>query len=713
MTSPLWRALLLSALSSAMLALPAHAATAADAAADESAQADGKPPTEVVVNANRQAAIGYNPTNATSATRLDVPLRDVPQTVNVVPLAVLHDQGANSIQDALRNVPGVAMGAGDGQRDQVFIRGFTAIEDQYVDGLRDDALYFRDLSNVQSVELVKGPAAVLYGRGSSGGLINRVTKKPGIDLAEATLRYGSWGDVRGEVDLAHAMPEDHVAFRLTGAVEDADSYRSQGMLERKALAPSVAVDLSEKTKLLVQADWLDDKRVNDFGVPSYHGLPVNVSPSTYYGAANAAAADYVRSRVASTTETLTHEVSDTLKLREAFRYYRYSLDRNSTQVGTVNEAAQTATLTHAHVGRMEHGWTNQTEADQKFDVAGIQNELLVGVELSHQTKDAITISRGTVGTVSLFNPVLPTVTPGNAGTITANNRGLFDDAGVYAQDMLTLTDQVKALVGIRFDRFEQRTLQNLAGQANLSRVDRNYSPRAGLVWQPTGTQSYYVSWSRSFQPSGESFALAANNADIAPESTHNIEVGAKLDWFDGRLSTTASLFRLERSGIKATDPTTLTMIAVGTQRTDGLELTASLDLTEGWKAIAGYSYMDSVVTDSVAVDSGRPVEGRRGTLAPRHMGNLWLTKAIGDHFGVGAGMNYVGNRFANPGNTVILPSYATGDAMAWYEEGHVRLQVNVYNLTDERYIVSGHGTSINFNQPGAPRSVMGTVRVSF
>lgn len=721
MRRPVLHALLLTVLSPLTLSLPAHADTGAvtDGAADSGAvnatpdtTVDDQPVAEVVINANRRP-VGYNPTIANSATRIDVPLRDVPQTVNVVPLEVLHDQAANSIQDALRNVPGLAMGAGDGQRDQVFIRGFSAIGDQYVDGIRDDALYYRDLSNVQSVEVVKGPASVLYGRGSSGGLINRITKKPGDDLAEATLRVGSWGDVRGEIDLAHALPDEHVAFRLTGAVESADSYRQQGNLDRKALAPSFSVDIGEKTRFLAQADYLEDRRINDFGIPSYHGLPINVPVDTYYGAADAKDADYVQSRVASTTETLTHEVNDSLKLRDAFRYYRYNLDRNSTQVGSVNEAAQTATLTHAHLGRAEHGWSNQTEADQKFDFAGIKNELLLGVELSHQTKDAITISRGTVGTVSLFNPVLPVVAPGNAGTITANNRGLFDNTGVYAQDMITLTQQVKALVGIRFDRFEQRTLQHITGQANISRVDRNYSPRAGLVWQPDDNQSYYVSWSRSFQPSGESFALAANNADIAPESTHNIEVGAKLDFFDGRLSTTASLFRLERSGIKATDATTLTMIAVGTQRTDGLELTSTLDLSDGWKAIAGYSYLDSEVTKSVAVDSGRRVQGRRGTLAPRHMGNLWLTKALGDHFGVGAGMNYVGDRYANPGNTVILPAYATGAAMAWYEQGRIRLQLNVDNLTDEKYIVSGHGTSANYNMPGAPRSVMGTIRVSY
>ncbi|TWB42412.1 TonB-dependent receptor [Nitrospirillum pindoramense] len=700
------------------LALPAMAAgpDEADAAA-EGGKSGGILP-EVVVSADRQAAMGYNPKDAVSATRMDMALRDVPQTVNVVPLAVMRDQGALSLQDVMRNIPGIGLSTGDGQRDQVSIRGFSAIADQYVDGLRDDALYFRDLSNLQSVEVVKGPASVLYGRGSSGGLINRITKKPGIDLAEASFRYGGWDDRRGEVDLAHVLPDTGVALRLTGAIEAADSYRQQQFLDRKALAPSAEFNLDEKTKLLVQADYLEDKRVTDFGIPAYHGLPVDVPPGTYYGAANARDADYSQSRVRSTTETLTHEVNDSLSLRNAFRYYRYNLDRRNTLVGSVNEAARTAALTRSIVGRYEHGWFNQSEAVQKFSLAGIDNQLLLGLEVGHQTKDAITYSQGTVATVALFNPVLPTLNPGTFGTVTANNRGLFDTTGVYAQDMVTLLPELKALVGMRFDRFEQRTLQHLANLANLSRTDRNWSPRAGLVWQPTDdkaevAQSYYVSWSRSFQPSGEAFSVAANNADIAPESTRNVEVGAKLDFWQGRLSTTASLFRLERSGIKTTDPVTQKLLPIGVQRTDGVELTGALDLSDGWKAIAGYAYLDARVTESVAKDAGVPVQGKRATITPRHSTNLWVTKAFGNRFGLGGGMNYVGDRYANPGNTVTLPSYVTVDAMAWYRQGPVTLQVNIYNIADERYIVSAHGSNANLNLPGSPRSVMGSVKISY
>ena len=230
---------------------------------------------------------GYTTPDATSGTKTNAPLRDVPQTINVVPARVLEDQHVNSMQDALKNVPGVSFSHGDGQRDQVSIRGFSAIADQYVDGFRDDALYFRDLSNIERVDVIKGPAAVLYGRGSAGGLINRISKKPGKDITAANLSLGSWKDRRLEADLGRANGDQSLSWRLTGAIEKADNYRHQQFLDRKAIAPSAQIRFSPDTQVLLQAEYLNDRRVTDFGIPAYQGRPVNVDPGTYYGAANA------------------------------------------------------------------------------------------------------------------------------------------------------------------------------------------------------------------------------------------------------------------------------------------------------------------------------------------------------------------------------------------------------------------------------------------
>jgi catecholate siderophore receptor len=664
---------------------------------------------EVQVVGQRQS---YAVETVTTATKIDAPLEDIPQSIDVVSGELIRAQRALSLQDVMRNVPGVGLSSGDGQRDQVTIRGFSAIADQFVDGFRDDALYFRDLSNIERVEVLKGPASVLYGRGSSGGLINRVTKKPGVDVTGLALSYGGWDDKRAEFDLARTGLATSLSGRLTGAVQDADSYRDQQFLDRKALAGGLLYQPTDATRLLLQADYLYDRRVTDFGIPAYQGRPVDVDPSTYYGAANARKVDFSRSEVWSTTAVVEHRFSDQLSLRNGFRYYEYQLDRNNTLPGTVDEPTRTVSLNRSNVQRDEHGWSNQLELTHDFTF-GAQHQVLYGVELSSQRKDQLFNTRNGVATVDLFNPISPVLPLAVPGTPQTNNQGRFDGAAGYVQDLMSIGEQWKALVGVRYDRFEQKTEQRIVGQPSLSRTDTAWSPRVGLVWQPAEGQSYYASWSRSFQPSGEAFALAANNADIEPEETTNKEIGAKWSALGGKLHATAALYDLTRTGIKSTDPATLRIVPIGEQRTRGVELAGALDLGSGWHGVASYAYMDAKIVRSVARDAGQPVQGKRATLTPKNSANLWLTKDLGDRFGLGGGVTYVGDRFANPGNTVVLPSYVTLDLMAWARTGPVTWQLNVYNLADEDYIVSGHGTNPNLNIPGAPRSAMLTARFTY
>lgn len=693
---PVYRAVITVFACQPMLAGIAHA---------QSGGTQSLPEVTVKADASRELGEGYNPVKTVSATKTEAPLRDVPQTVNVVTAEVMRDQHATSVQDVLKNVPGVGFSTGDGQRDQVTIRGFSAIGDQFVDGIRDDALYFRDLSNVERIEVIKGPAAVLYGRGSSGGLINRVTRKPGVDVTDFGLSYGSWADRRAEVDVGRVFGDGAAAFRVTGAYEDANSYRSQQFLNRSAIAPSLELRVAPKTTVLLQADYLDDRRVTDFGIPSFQGRPVNVPASTYYGAANARDVDYTQTRVYSGMATVTHEFNDEWKLRNATRYYHYSLNRNNTLPGSVNETTRKVSLNRSNVYREEHGWFNQTDLTQKAKFFGMEHELLYGMEFGQQNKDLVNFSKTNIATVDLFNPVLPTLPLLIGGTPGTSNLGIAKTLAFYTQDMIKFSEQWKALVGIRYDNFEQETIQRLAGQKNLSRTDNAWSPRAGLVWQPNKVQSYYVSWSRSFQPSGEQFALAANNTDLAAEVTRNTEVGAKYDWLDGKASTTVSLFRIERTNIKVANATNTALIPIGEQRTDGIELSGAAELGSGWRLLAGYAYLDTEVTKSSA-----QFQGKRATLTPRHSGNLWVTKSLGNGFGVGGGLNLVGARMADPANTVTLPGYVTADAMAWYRHGPFEAQLNFYNIFNQGYIVSGHGSNANLNMPGAPRSVMATVR---
>ena len=661
---------------------------------------------EIIVNGMRQ---GYAPSD-TGLAKIPVPLRDIPQSIAVVSAPVLLDQRALSLQDALKNVPGVSFAAGDGQRDQVNIRGFTAIADQFVNGFRDDALYFRDLSNTERVEVVKGPAAVLYGRGSSGGLVNRVLKRPDVDVTAATLSVGAFASRRGEWDVGRFDPKSGVGFRLTGAVEDDDSFRDQQFLRRVTVAPSLLFGAGGDTTLYVEADALRDKRLMDLGIPAIAGRPVDVARSTYYGAANARDVDTAESRVYSQTAILTHRLSDALSFRDGFRHYDYRLLRNSTLPSAVDAVAGTVTLQHGRLNRDEEGWSNQAELTQHVRFAGVDHVLLYGFEIARQVKGADTFASAKVTVTSLLRPVLPVVDQTKFTAISNSSVSVFDTRGLYVQDFADLGHGFKALVGVRHDWFIQTTDQRLPVAAKLARTDRNWSPRAGLVYQPDAAQSYYLSWSRSFQPSAETFALAANNADIAPEQTTNKEVGAKYTLLGGRLNLQAAAFILRRTGIKGADPLVPTkLVSVGTQRTRGVELSGQLSLPSGFQAIAGYAYLDAEVTAS-----SRPELADKGaTITPRHAANGFVTKTFAGRVGLGGGVNYVGDRWADPANTTVLPHYVTFDAVGWVVAGPVRLQLNAYNLGNARYIVAGHGTSALLNLPGAPRSILGTARLNF
>lgn len=244
--------------------------------------------------------------------------------------------------------------------------------------------------------------------------------------------------------------------------------------------------------------------------------------------------DYTQTRVQSYAATLTHRFNDNWSLRNATRYYHYTLNRNNTLPGSVNEAARTVSLTHGNVLRDEHGWTNQTELMQRVQWGSVRHDMLYGIEVGQQNKDLLNWSAANVAVVDLFDPRLPTLQRQVSGAPGSDSLGRFNTLGLYVQDMMSLGEHWKVLAGVRHDRFEQETEDRRSGR-NLSRTDSNFSPRLGLVFQPDSVQSYYVSWSRSYQPSGETFALAANNVDLAPEKTTNYEVGAKYDFLDGKL----------------------------------------------------------------------------------------------------------------------------------------------------------------------------------
>ena len=335
---------------------------------------------------------------------------------------------------------------------------------------------------------------------------------------------------------------------------------------------------------------------------------MDVPIGTYYGSAHARRDDTVTSRVQTFTATLNHRFSDALSLRNITRYSSYHLDRNNTlSSGTTDPVRLTVGRTRGFVDRDESGWFNQTDLTYRNQLGGFQQEWLVGTEFGLQRKRLYTVSSA-VGyqRVNIFNPVadpLPIPAASYLADSAIPSNSEFKTAALYMQDQITLAPQWKALVGARYDVFTQDTTFERKLSA-LERTDRKFSPRAGLVWQPDSVQSYYVSYSRSFQPSGENFALSTSNIDNEPEITVNKEIGAKFDLLDGALNLTTALFNLERSGIKNTDPNNpRRQINVGTQRTNGLELALNGRLPGRWDVSAGYAYLGAEMVKSVATVS--------------------------------------------------------------------------------------------------------------
>ncbi|MND83077.1 putative TonB-dependent receptor BfrD precursor [compost metagenome] len=405
-----------------------------------------------------------------------------------------------------------------------------------------------------------------------------------------------------------------------------------------------------------------------------------------------------------------YRINDSFTLSNTSRYYRYDLDRNNTLADSSPTRFVTAAngellvkLNRGNVQRTEDGWFNQTELKQQAVLAGMNHNLLYGVELGRQVKDQSVFSQNNVAQVPVFRDGLVDV-PFQANRQTAKGTTTQDTAGFYVQDLIELAPQWKALLGVRYDVFDQEYADDLT-RTDLSRTDTTWSPRIGLVYQPDAIQSYYVSVSRSYQPSSEVFALSAGNQGLEPEETTNYEIGAKWDLLDSRLALTAALFRLERTNMKTTDPANpAQLVLAGEQRTDGFEATLSGQLTDKWQVYGGFAFLDAEITKSTSRTNGVANEGQTPTLTPRTSANLWLVRSLTEHWRVGMGANYVDERYTALDNVVVMPSYTTVDAALLYNQPKWDMALRLRNVFDRDYYASAHG-SVDLITPGAPRTL--------
>jgi catecholate siderophore receptor len=653
-----------------------------------------------VVSVTAEAA--YSESIAVSGAKMEIPLRDLPQSIGVVNAELLRSQGSNSMQDAVRNVPAVSVHLGEGRRDQVLIRGFSAVNDQFVDGVRDDSPYYRDLSNVERIEVVKGPASVLYGRGSSGGIVNRITKSPiseGV-LGEWSLIAGSYGEKRTNIDFGTPLVKDKLSFRATTAYENAGSFREQFGLNRFAIAPSLLFTPTKNTEFIFQSDNLKDNRLPDRGIPSLNGVPADVNIGQYYGDPSQ---DHMKNIVHGNTLRFQQHVN-TWTIRNNTRYTVYDNSFFNTQPTVTSVDAGTVLVSREqyNVEATQHNFFNQTEATRHGHLL-VDHLFLVGVEYGSQSRDSVRFT-GTAAKVTLIDPTLTPVIP---GTTPATNT-VFDGtvAATYVQDQLSFGHKVKAMVGGRFDYFQQKLNDRNPTNLDLNRIDRQFSPRAGFVYQPSHWVSLYSSYSRSFQPSGEGLSLAANAADLKPEVTTNYEVGGKFDLLGGRATSTVSVFRLDRNNVKTTDPSNTTrLLSVGLQRTNGFEVSMSGRVYKRFEVFGGYAYLDAKTVKSNTLSSGVPVQGKQAALVAPHSFNLWSTYSFENGFGVGGGVIFNDSRFAEVNNLVALPAFTRVDATVFYRKRHYEVAANLRNLANAKYYETANS---NFQiMPGSP--INGTI----
>lgn len=645
----------------------------------------------------------YRAVDGTTATKTVTPLRDIPQTITVLPAELLRDQRAQSVADAIRNVPGVSVAQGEGNRDQIVIRGISTASDFFVNGIRDDQERFRDLYNVESMEVVQGPAAVLFGRGGAGGVVNLVTTRPTRGgPSEAALETGAYGHKRGTVQFGLPVGATG-AFRIAAMGEDSGGFRNGFFLRRYAVNPTLGLRLGSRATLTVGAEHLSDHRLADRGIPSRSGRPVDAPASQLFGSVSQ---NDARSGVDSARATLEYTFGNGVVVRNNLLAGRYAKFYQNVYPGSAVSPSGTFSLSAYNHTVDRTNTFNQTDLLYSRRLLGIDHTLLGGVEAGHQFQEEARHTAAAIPGVTLTSSVRDANFA--AAPRTVDRHAEADVLAGYAQDQMTLSTRWKAVLGARIDRFTVRVDDHLPGTRDLSRTDTNVSPRAGVIFQPVRAASLYASYSYTFLPSGQTLGLAANSAQVGPENARNYETGAKLDLPGGRLTVSAAFFRLDRNNVKNTDPNDPTrLVLTGQQRTQGVVTSAAGNLTSRWKISGGYAGLTARVT---ANTTAAPA-GRRVGLVPRHQATLWTTYDLTRRWGAGLGIVRQSRVFTSFTNQVELPSFTRADALTYYRVGRYRVALNVDNLLNASYYPTANGD--NNISTGAPRSLQLSVRAMF
>ena len=626
----------------------------------------------------------YQVESISTGTKTLTPLRDLPQSVTVTTKELIRDQLMLSVGDVMRYTPGIQVHQGENNRDQVIIRGNSSSADFFLNGVRDDVQYYRDLYNLDRVEALKGPNAMTFGRGGGGGVVNRVTKEADFQpYREAIVQAGGYSHKRIAADFDQPL-NDKVAFRLNGMYENSDSFRQDVDLERYGINPTMTIAASASTRVTLGYEHLHDTRVADRGITSYQGSPADVDVSTYYGNP---ADSHVRAAVDLGTATIEHKAGN-LVVRNRTMYGAYDRGYQNYVPGAVTPDKTLVALTAYNNATQRDNLFNQTDLIYRAATGSVKHTLLGGVELGRQSTDNFRNTgyfNNTTTSLSVpyADPTISTPVTFRQSATDADNHLKTNVGAVYVQDQLEVASKVQVLGGLRFDRFDLTYHNNRNGDT-LSRVDNLVSPRAGIIYKPVLPVSVYGSYTVSYLPSsGDQFSsLTAITEQVKPEEFTNYELGVKWEPRPG-VDLTAAVYRLDRTNTRATDPNDPTRIVqTGSQRTNGVEVGIAGRVASAWRIAGGYAYQDASVTSATIAAKA----GATSAQVPHHTLSLWNHYQFLPRLGAAVGILFRTDMFATIDNSVTLPGYTRLDVAAFYAlTKDLRLQANLENALDEKY----------------------------
>lgn len=661
--------------------------------------------------------------SAINSVKTPTPIINVPQSLTITTEEEIEERGWTTLGEIVNYTPGVNTSQGEGHRDSIVFRGVRSTADFFIDGMRDDVQYYRGLYNIQQVEILRGPNALLFGRGGTGGVLNRVTKKGvlGENFADAAFAIDTFGEfgVQGDINLSSS---DMAAFRLNASYESLDNHRDFYDGERIGINPTGRLQFGDSTTLDLSYEYANHDRFIDRGIPTgSDGRPVEAFDEITFGDAEL---NYLDLEAHLLRATLQHNFSDEWKGVVSAFYGDYDKLYQNFYASAYDEANTPDEVTL-------DGYVDTTQRENlilttnlvgEFEIGGIGHTLLIGGEyintssnddrfnpvFSTSDDDTETFSimrplalRGGVGTNAAGQPTTVTFSDLNDST-----QSDLDVLSLYIQDEIKLTEWLRLVVGGRFDSFDITVDDLTPGGITRSRKDEEFSPRGGIVLKPQDNISIYASYSESFLPrSGEQFASLGGGADaLEPDQFSNLEAGVKWDFLDS-LSLTAAIFEIEESSPQPNDndPETLDVVD---SKIQGFELQLQGEVMPGWSVSAGYSYLDGEQQSRTGPTGLRPRE------LPENMFSIWNSVDVTDRFGIGLGLTHQDESFVDNGNNAVLPAYTRVDAAAWYDVTEDwRVQVNVENLTDTDYFPNSHST--HQVSVGAPINARFSVRGKF